>query len=83
MPFLKVAVAYEGLSDVPAGADALAQVVPIYEEHPGWNEDISGCRRWEELPEACRQYVERLESLVGVPVRLLGVGAARDAVIER
>lgn len=80
---IQVCVAYEGLDDVPAGAEALARVKPVYEELPGWDEDLSACRRWDDLPANCRAYVERLEALVGVPVALLGVGPGRDAIIER
>ncbi|MFZ5476846.1 MAG: adenylosuccinate synthase [Myxococcota bacterium] len=80
---LRIAVAYEGLEDVPAGAEALGRVVPVYEEVEGWDGDIAGCRRWADLPAAARAYVERIEALVGVPVTLLGVGAGRDAVIQR
>ncbi len=80
---VKVAVGYVGMDDVPAGAAELARVEPIYEELPGWDEDLSACRTWESLPAACRAYVERLEELTGVPFVLLGVGPGRDALIER
>jgi adenylosuccinate synthase len=80
---IRIAVRYPGHEDVPAGADALSRVTPEYEEMPGWDEDLSGYRRWEELPRACRDYVSRIEALVGVPVVLLGVGPGRDAVIAR
>ncbi len=80
---LRIAVAYEGHDEVPTGAAALASVVPIYEDLPGWADDLSLCRRWEDLPAACRAYVERIEALVGVPIALLGVGPGREAVIVR
>lgn len=80
---LTVGVAYEGLEDVPAGAAALEGVRPVYETMPGWDKDLSGCTRWEELPAACRAYVERIEALVGAPVTMLGVGAGREALILR
>jgi adenylosuccinate synthase len=80
---LRIAVAYEGHEDVPAGADALSKVKPVYEEMPGWDGDIAHCRAWGELPAEARAYVERIEALVGVPVTLVGVGAGRDAVISR
>ena len=56
---------------------------PLYESHPGWTEDITGCRRFEELPEAARAYVSRVEALVGVPVELISVGPGRDETITR
>lgn len=80
---LQIAVEYAGLDDVPAGAEELERVVPVFEALAGWNEPLGGCRTWEELPVACRRYVERIEELVGVPVRFIGVGADREAVIER
>ncbi len=80
---IRIGVGYVGTDDVPAGAAALAQVEPVYEEMPGWDEDLSACRTWAELPAACRAYVERLEELTGVPVVFLGVGPGRDALIER
>lgn len=80
---IRVAVAYEGTEDVPAGAAAMARVVPVYEELPGWDEDLSQCRTWDALPAACRHYVERVEAWTGVPVVMLGVGPGRDALIVR
>lgn len=80
---IRVAVAYEGGEDVPAGAAAMARVVPVYEELPGWDEDLSQCRTWEDLPATCRAYVERIEQWTGVPVGMLGVGPGRDALILR
>jgi adenylosuccinate synthase len=55
---------------------------PVYESHPGFSEDISACRRIEELPERARRYVERVEALIGVPVEIVSVGADRDATIS-
>ncbi len=80
---VRIGVGYVGMEDVPAGAAELARVEPIYEEMPGWDEDLSACRSWESLPPACRAYVERIEALTGVPIVLLGVGPGRDALIER
>ncbi|MCB9779898.1 MAG: adenylosuccinate synthase [Alphaproteobacteria bacterium] len=80
---LLIAHAYDGLDSVPSGAEALAAVRPVYEEVPGWTEDITGCRSYDELPAACRAYVERIETLIGVPVGLVSVGPGRDEVIPR
>ncbi len=71
------------LDEVPAGADALARVVPVYETVPGWTGDLGRASTWEELPEACRAYVARVEALVGVPVTAIGVGPGRDDLIVR
>ena len=56
---------------------------PAYETLPGWDEDITGCRRYEDLPGAARSYVERVETLVGVPVEIISVGPGRDETIAR
>jgi adenylosuccinate synthase len=84
---LKVAVAYERgdarVDHFPAefGVDALAEWEPVYEELPGWDEDITGIRRREELPEAAQAYVARIEEGTGVPIVLIGVGPAREQAI--
>src|SRR6185503_5969809 len=60
-----------------ADMDTLADVEPIYETLPGWNGNISGCRRFEELPREAQQYVKRLETLAGAPIKMVSVGADR------
>jgi adenylosuccinate synthase len=66
------------VDDVPASAAALARCEPIYEQHPGWREPLSGAHRLEDLPAAARRYVERLEEMVGVEVGIVSIGPARD-----
>jgi adenylosuccinate synthase len=61
----------------------LEQVEPVYETLPGWQRDIGAVRRYADLPAEARAYVERLEAEVGLPVRWIGVGPQRDAVIVR
>ena len=56
---------------------------PIYENFAGWEEDISSCRRFEDLPENARSYVLALEQLAGTRVSAIGVGQDRDATIVR
>ena len=56
---------------------------PIYEEMPGFDEDVSGVRDWDALPERARAYVEAVERFVGVPVRYVGVGPGREQTIDR
>ncbi len=76
-----VGVGYAEGPSVPTGAEAMAAVTPIYEELPGWSEDISACRSWDQLPDTCRAYIRRVEELVGAPVGLVSVGPGRDEVI--
>lgn len=84
---LKVAVAYERdgvrTDHFPAefGIEQLAEWQPVYEELPGWSEDITHCRSRAELPDAARNYVARVEDWTGVPVTFIGVGPAREQAI--
>lgn len=59
----------------------LAKVIVEYENLPGWKSDISKCRRFEDLPVNAQSYVKRIEVLVGVKVKWIGVGVSRDAMI--
>ena len=67
--------------DLPYGPNQLSGFEPIYEQLPGWQEDIRHARRWEELPQAARAYILRIEKLSGVPVRLVSVGPEREQVV--
>jgi len=84
---LKLAVAYTKsdaqLEHFPAefGVDSLARWEPVYEELPGWQEDITGVRRRQDLPVAAQDYVGRIEEVVGVPVTFIGVGPEREQAI--
>lgn len=64
----------------PADLDAAR---PVEVMMPGWQQDISGCRTWDELPEAARTYVEFVEEQIGCHIRFVSVGPQRDAYIER
>jgi adenylosuccinate synthase len=66
-----------------ADMDVLGEVEPIYETLPGWNGNISGCRRFEELPREAQNYVKTLEKLVGAPIKLVSVGPERTATLVR
>lgn len=82
---IKIGVAYklngEVINTFPANLDELQNVEVVYEELPGWKEDISKCRKFEELPEKCQQYVRRIEELAHIKVQFIGVGPDRDSVI--
>jgi adenylosuccinate synthase len=66
----------------PSVLEELAECSPIYEEFPGFDDDITGCRTWEDLPEICRSYIKKLESLVGTKVSMIGVGPDREQQIN-
>jgi adenylosuccinate synthase len=66
-----------------ADMDTLAEVEPVYETLPGWSGNISGCRKFEELPMQAQQYVKRLETLIGTPIKMVSVGPERTATLMR
>ena len=61
----------------------LAECKPVYEELPGWQCDTTSCASFDELPENAKRYVERIEALTGVPVKIVAVGPRRDQTIIR
>ena len=61
----------------------LDRAKPVMEYMPGWQCDISGARRWEDLPEAARSYVEYVEKAIGCPIGYVSVGAERESLILR
>ncbi|QZY55132.1 adenylosuccinate synthase [Crassaminicella profunda] len=67
----------------PASLKTLGECEPVYETLPGWTEDITGCETYEELPENARNYVERIEELVGAKVKIVSVGPKRSQTIVR
>jgi adenylosuccinate synthase len=64
-------------------AYGLEDVQPIYQTVPGWKEDISAARTFEELPANARAYVKKIEGAAGIPVKWIGVGPQREATIRR
>ena len=84
---IQICVAYEykgkRMDYPPQEQGALDLVNPVYESMPGWKEDITACKTWDELPEAARAYVQRLEQLSGVPVSMVSVGPDRNQTIFR
>lgn len=70
-------------AEMPMTQSDLAIAEPVYEELPGWWEDISDARSFDDLPAKARDYVSRLEELAGAPVSCIGVGPGRDQTIVR
>jgi adenylosuccinate synthase len=67
--------------DLPMGLSGLETFQPVYEDLPGWQEDIRGTRSKAELPAAARNYVDKIEKETGVPVSLVSVGSEREEFI--
>jgi adenylosuccinate synthase len=71
------------LATVPASTSVYERLEPVYEELAGWQADTTACRTWDALPEPARTYVERLETLAGVPISHVSVGPERAQMIVR
>jgi adenylosuccinate synthase len=69
------------LYDFPANLKVLAECKPIYETLPGWTEDISHIRKFEDLPENTRNYLKRIEELVETPIDIVSIGPGREETI--
>ncbi|ALG86044.1 adenylosuccinate synthase [Gordonia phthalatica] len=84
---IPVCVAYEvdgeRVEDWPMTQTGIHHAKPIYESMPGWSEDISACRTFEELPQNAQNYIHRLEELGGARISCIGVGPGRDETIVR
>ena len=84
---IPVCVAYdvEGtrFDEVPVNQTDFHHAVPIYEELPGWDEDITGARTFDDLPKNAQDYVLALEAMSGSRISVIGVGPGRDEVDVR
>jgi adenylosuccinate synthase len=65
----------------PASAEEVGRATPVYERFPGWPEEIHGARTPDDLPPNARSYVDALEALAGVPIRLVSVGPERTQTV--
>jgi adenylosuccinate synthase len=84
---VRLCVAYEldgrRITHLPEDQSALHHVIPVYEDLPGWSTDLTGCTEPGDLPARARDYLDRLEAEVGVPVSLVGVGPGREQFVQR
>ncbi len=84
---LHVAVAYssrgETYTELPRQQRVLYDCTPIYEELPGWKTDITGVRKFSDLPGTAQQYIEFIEKRTGVPINWVSVGPERSQVLTR
>lgn len=83
---IKVGVAYRGpdgniLPAFPSNLELLEQCEVVYDTLPGWKQDISKVRTWEDLPKAAQEYVQYVEDKSGVHCKWIGVGPGRDAIV--
>ena len=84
---IPVCVAYDidgvRVEEVPVSQSDFHHAVPIYQEFPGWSEDITGVRRFEDLPQTAQDYVLAIEAMSGSRISAIGVGPDREAIIVR
>ncbi|TFD63218.1 adenylosuccinate synthase [Cryobacterium suzukii] len=84
---IPVCVAYSvdgvRVDEVPVSQSDFHHAVPIYENFPGWTEDITGVRTFDELPQAAQNYVLALERMSGSRISAIGVGPDREAIVVR
>lgn len=79
---IKVCTGYEINGEVftapPASIEKLAMAKPVYIDLPGWEEDITNIRNYDELPENCKSYIKKVEELIGAPISMVSVGPDRE-----
>jgi adenylosuccinate synthase len=82
---IKICTGYKyrgkALDHFPTSLNVLAECEPVYEEVPGWQEDISGISSYDQLPEATRSYLNRIEELTETKVEIISLGPGRDQTI--
>lgn len=85
MDTLKICTGYrrgnEIIRDFPASLKTLAECEPVYEEMPGWHDDITSAKAFADLPAAAQNYLNRLSELAGTPISIIGVGTRRTQTI--
>jgi adenylosuccinate synthase len=84
---IKICVGYqyqgEVLTEYPGNLSVLEACEPVYETFEGWQEDLSSVTTYDALPENAKRYIERIEALMGIPVKIVSVGPKRDQTIVR
>lgn len=84
---IKVGIAYKldgvELDSFPADPDAVARVEVVYKTFPGWKSSTRKMQNYDDLPENARKYVEFIEAELGIPIKFIGTGPSRQAMIYR
>lgn len=84
---LKICIAYKDkrdgkiYNDYPTNINMHKYIEPVYETLQGWKVNISNAKNWDELPLNAQKYLKRLEELVGIPIKIISVGAEREQTI--
>ncbi|KAK6873966.1 Adenylosuccinate synthetase [Candida tropicalis] len=84
---IEVGVAYKlngkELPSFPEDLIDLAKVEVVYKKFPGWEQDITGIAKYEDLPENAKNYLKFIEEYLGVPIQWVGTGPARESMLEK
>lgn len=82
---IKVCTSYkvDGQETNQVPFDTYARVEPVYTEFKGWNADLTGCRKEDELPAEFKNYISFMENYLGVPIKIISLGPDREATIMR
>lgn len=82
---IKVCTSYkvDGEETLQVPFDTYAEIEPVYTEFKGWNTDLTGCRKEEELPGEFKDYISFMENYLGVPIKIISLGPDREATIMR
>lgn len=82
---IKVCTSYkvDGEETTQVPFDTYAEIEPVYTEFKGWNTDLTGCRKEEELPGEFKDYISFMENYLGVPIKIISLGPDREATIMR
>jgi adenylosuccinate synthase len=87
LPEIKICVGYrldgEQLETQPLLIERFGECEPVYETMPGWSQSTQGVKNYSDLPLEARNYLERLEAIIGIPVDIVSTGPDRDAIIMR
>jgi len=82
---IKICIAYKYnnkiIKEFTTNAEILEKCVPVYEEHDGWEEDLSGITDFDSLPKNAKKYIKRLEERLGIPACIISVGPGREQTI--
>ena len=87
LPTLKACVGYryngKTLDAFPADCDVLANLEPVYEEFPGFDEPVGDCTSYQQLPGAARRFITFAQKFIGVPIQMVCVGRRRDQILVK
>jgi len=70
------------VQELPGGADGLFACEPVFEELPGWTEDITHVRKWKDLPKNAKKYLERISAFAETRIKLVSLGPEREQILE-